>query len=57
MVRMQNGKGHFMMAAVLENQSNTLESPEDEPGVVTVSVEMSTGEQVQRVIEMLGSSS
>ena len=34
-----------------------LESPEDEPGVVTVTVKMSTGEQVQRVLEMLGSSS
>ena len=56
MARMQNRKGHFMKAGMLESQLNTLESPEDEPGVVTVSVKMSTGEQVQRVLEVLGSS-
>ena len=55
MARMQNRKGHFMKAGMLESQLSTLESPEDEPGVVTVSVEMSTGEQVQRVVEMLES--
>ena len=55
MARMQNRKGHFMKAGMLESQLDTLESPEDEPGVVTVSVEMSTVEQVQGVVEMLGS--
>ena len=44
-----------MKAGMLESQLSTLESPEDEPGVVMVSVEMSTGEQVQRVVEMLES--
>ncbi|KAG8213675.1 Ctr copper transporter family-domain-containing protein [Butyriboletus roseoflavus] len=53
MARMQNREGHFMKAGMLESQLDTLESPEDEPGVVTVSVETSTREQVQRVVEML----
>lgn len=55
MARMQNRKGHFMKAGMLESQLDTLESPEDEPAVVTVSVEMSTEEQVQRVVEMFTS--
>ena len=55
MARMQHRKGHFMKAGMLESQLDTLESPEDEPGVVSVSVSMSTVEQVQRVVEMLGS--
>jgi gluconokinase len=55
MARMQHRQGHFMKAGMLESQLSTLESPEDEPGVVPVSVEMSTGEQVHRVVEMLGS--
>lgn len=41
-----------MKVGMLESQLNTLESPEDEPEVVTVSVEMSTEEQVRRVVEM-----
>ena len=43
--RMQNRKGHYMKAAMSEShsQSNTLESPEDEPGVATVEVEVSMG--------------
>lgn len=53
--RMQTRKGHFMKAGMLESQLNTLESPEDEPGVVTVSAEMSTEEQVRTVVEMFGS--
>ncbi|KAH0827496.1 Ctr copper transporter family-domain-containing protein [Lanmaoa asiatica] len=55
MARMQSRKGHFMKADMLESQLNTLESPEDEPGVVMVSVEMSTREQVRTVVEMFGS--
>ncbi|KAI9572189.1 P-loop containing nucleoside triphosphate hydrolase protein [Boletus coccyginus] len=55
MARMRDRKGHFMKAGMLESQLRTLESPEGEPGVVSVSVEMSTAEQVQRVLELLGS--
>ena len=55
MERMLHRQGHFMKAGMLESQLDTLESPEDEPGVVTVSAEMSTEEQVQKVVEMLGS--
>jgi len=55
MARMRDRQGHFMKAEMLESQLRTLESPDDEPGVVSVSVEMSTEGQVQRVVEMLGS--
>lgn len=48
MARMLNRKGHYMKAGMLESQLDTLESPEGEPGVVSVSAEMSTEEQVQR---------
>lgn len=55
MARMLSRKGHFMKAGMLESQLDTLESPEDEPGVVTVSVEMSTEEQVRRVVDAFAS--
>ena len=57
LARMQHRTGHFMKAGMLASQLDTLESPEGEPGVVTVDVDMSTAAQVQRVVELLGSSS
>ncbi|KIJ67745.1 hypothetical protein HYDPIDRAFT_83897, partial [Hydnomerulius pinastri MD-312] len=53
MDRMKNRKGHFMKAGMLESQLNTLESPEGEPGVVTVSVEWSTEDQVREIVRVL----
>lgn len=53
MARMQSRQGHFMKAGMLESQLDTLESPEDEPGVVSVSVDLSTEEQVRKVIQSL----
>lgn len=53
MDRMQKREGHFMKAQMLESQLNTLESPEDEPGVITVSIESSTEEQMQHVLRAI----
>ncbi|KAF8558078.1 carbohydrate kinase, partial [Imleria badia] len=53
MARMERREGHFMKAGMLASQLDTLESPEGEPGVVTVDVTMSTAEQVKRVVELL----
>ncbi|KAF9244899.1 carbohydrate kinase [Melanogaster broomeanus] len=52
MDRMQNRNGHFMKAGMLESQLNALESPEGESGVVTVPVELSTEDQVRRIVEV-----
>ncbi|KAG6378195.1 P-loop containing nucleoside triphosphate hydrolase protein [Boletus reticuloceps] len=57
LARMVHRQGHFMKADMLASQLDTLESPEGEPGVVTVTVDMSTEEQVQRVVQVLGGSS
>ncbi|KAG9316347.1 P-loop containing nucleoside triphosphate hydrolase protein [Chiua virens] len=54
MKRMEARRGHFMKAGMLASQMLALESPESEPGVVTVSVEMSTEAQVQTVVDALG---
>ncbi|KIK26944.1 hypothetical protein PISMIDRAFT_93893, partial [Pisolithus microcarpus 441] len=51
--RMHKRKGHFMKAQMLESQLDTLESPEDEPGVITVPIECSTEEQVRFVLSKL----
>jgi len=53
MDRMTKRQGHFMKAAMLESQLDTLESPENEEGVVTVSVEWSTEDQVREVVSAL----
>jgi len=50
MNRMMKRQGHFMKAAMLDSQLKTLESPEYEEGVVTVSIEWSTEDQVQEVV-------
>ncbi|KAF8135729.1 P-loop containing nucleoside triphosphate hydrolase protein, partial [Boletus edulis] len=57
LARMVHRQGHFMKAGMLESQLDTLESPEGEPGVVTVTVDMATEAQVQRVVDVLGASS
>ncbi|EGO25733.1 hypothetical protein SERLADRAFT_466293 [Serpula lacrymans var. lacrymans S7.9] len=49
MDRMEHRKGHFMKAKMLESQLETLESPEDEEGVVTVPIEMTLEEQVKEI--------
>ncbi|KAG2154383.1 P-loop containing nucleoside triphosphate hydrolase protein [Suillus bovinus] len=51
--RMMKRQGHFMKAAMLDSQLKTLESPENEEGVVTVSIEWSTEDQVQEVVKAL----
>ncbi|KAH7888847.1 P-loop containing nucleoside triphosphate hydrolase protein, partial [Phlebopus sp. FC_14] len=53
MDRMQNRQGHFMKATMLDSQLKTLESPEGEPGVVTVSVELSTQDQLREILKGL----
>lgn len=53
--RMEKRPGHFMKAGMLDSQLETLESPEGEDGVVVVSVEDSTEEQVRQASEALRS--
>ncbi|TFK44164.1 P-loop containing nucleoside triphosphate hydrolase protein [Crucibulum laeve] len=45
--RMQKRPGHFMKASMLDSQLRTLESPEDEEGVVVVELTQTTEEQVR----------
>ncbi|KAL1747067.1 P-loop containing nucleoside triphosphate hydrolase protein [Schizophyllum fasciatum] len=51
--RMLQRKGHFMKANMLDSQLATLESPVGEPGVVTVSMNLSTEQQVKAAIEAM----
>ncbi|KAG1890182.1 hypothetical protein F4604DRAFT_1709108 [Suillus subluteus] len=53
MDRMMRRQGHFMKAEMLDSQLKTLESPENEEGVVTVSIEWSTEDQVREVVRAL----
>jgi gluconokinase len=53
MERMQKRQGHFMKAKMLDSQLQTLESPEGEKGVVVVSMESSTEDQVRLAREGL----
>ncbi|KAG1751467.1 P-loop containing nucleoside triphosphate hydrolase protein [Suillus paluster] len=53
MDRMTKRQGHFMKAAMLDSQLKTLENPENEEGVVTVSIEWSTEDQVREVVGAL----
>ncbi|KAG0700861.1 P-loop containing nucleoside triphosphate hydrolase protein [Suillus ampliporus] len=53
MDRMTRRQGHFMKAAMLDSQLKTLESPESEERVVTVSIEWSTEDQVRAVVQAL----
>lgn len=45
--RMAGRSGHFMPAALLDSQLATLESPEGEPGVVTVEIDQEAGKVLQ----------
>ncbi len=51
--RMQKRKGHFMKASMLDSQLNTLESPEDEDGVVVIDAAEPTEVQVSKAKEGL----
>jgi len=51
--RIQKRKGHYMKANMVDSQLATLESPEAEEGVVTVSMEQSTEEQMKIVMDEL----
>lgn len=53
MDRMSKRAGHFMKATMLDSQLSTLESPVGETGVVVVSIEDSTEEQMRIVREGL----
>jgi gluconokinase len=46
--RMEKRPGHFFKASMLDSQLATLEKPTGEEGVVVVSIESSTEEQVRR---------
>ncbi|KII92604.1 hypothetical protein PLICRDRAFT_50969 [Plicaturopsis crispa FD-325 SS-3] len=46
--RMSKRSGHFMKVDMLDSQLNTLEDPEGEEGVIVVSAEDSTEEQVRK---------
>ena len=54
MERMEKRTGHFMKVEMLDSQLKTLESPEGEEGVITVSLEDTTEEQVEIVMDRLG---
>jgi gluconokinase len=54
MERMEKRPGHFMKASMLDSQLNTLESPVGEEGVILISQNDSTNEQVRKVKEGLG---
>lgn len=51
--RLEKRPGHFMKASMLDSQLATLEIPDGEEGVVTVSMEDETKVQVQQVIDGL----
>lgn len=53
MDRMMKRQGHFMKAEMLDSQLKTLESPDNEGGVVAVSIEWSTEDQVRGVVRAL----
>ncbi|RDB16708.1 Gluconokinase [Hypsizygus marmoreus] len=53
MERMEKRPGHFMKASMLDSQLSTLESPVDEEGVVCVSLQDRTEDQVKIAIEGL----
>ncbi|PPQ92968.1 hypothetical protein CVT25_000170 [Psilocybe cyanescens] len=52
--RMEKRPGHFMKATMLDSQLRTLEDPTGEEGVVVVSLDVSTEEQVRCALEGLG---
>jgi len=52
--RMGARTGHFMPASLLQSQLATLETPEGEPGVVTVDIDASVDAIVGKALEGLG---
>lgn len=53
MKRMQDRKGHFMKANMVESQFNTLERPVNEPKVAIVDIDADIDEVVERAIAAL----
>lgn len=53
MERMKKRSRHFMKASMLDSQLSTLERPMDEEGVVVVSIEDSTEEQIRKALDGL----
>lgn len=51
--RIEKRPGHFMKASMLDSQLRTLESPVDEEGVVVISLEATTEDQVKVALEGL----
>ena len=53
--RIQKRQGHFFKASLLDSQLETLESPQEEEGVIVVPLEADTEEQVKTAVEKLDS--
>jgi gluconokinase len=51
--RMTKRQDHYMKANMLDSQLATLEDPKGEKGVITVSIEDSTEEQLNQIVETL----
>lgn len=51
--RITKRKGHYMKSNMVDSQLATLEDPEGEEGVISVSIEQSTEEQMRIVLEEL----
>ncbi|KAH6906356.1 gluconokinase [Coprinopsis sp. MPI-PUGE-AT-0042] len=51
--RMEKRPGHFFKASMLDSQLATLEQPREDEGVIVVSIESSTEDQVKRAKEQL----
>jgi gluconokinase len=51
--RMVARHGHFMLASMLESQFADLEPPQPDEGIVTISVEATPGEIVDKIVEVL----
>ena len=51
--RMGARKGHFMPTSLLDSQLKTLENPTGEPGVLTVDIDATIGEIIQRATAAL----
>ncbi len=52
--RMQARSGHFMPTTLLDSQFATLETPEGEPGVLTVSIDQATEDIAREIVRRLG---
>ncbi|MGF1724433.1 gluconokinase [Photobacterium nomapromontoriensis] len=54
LARMKARSGHFMRETMVNSQFETLERPENEPGVAIVSIDCSIDEVVERAVVALG---